>query len=190
LDNVAMPVVGPTATIYDTYLKQLNMDAKAAIDKAVALGVTDPKRIGVLGHSHGAMMTANLLAHSDLFAAGIARSGAYNKTLTMFGFQNERRPLFAARSVYFDVSPTLHAELIKKPLLLIHGENDSNPGTTPRQSELLYEAVRGTGGTVRLVMLPFENHGYLAEESVAHVMYEEISWFDRYVKGENTQVPR
>jgi dipeptidyl aminopeptidase/acylaminoacyl peptidase len=182
LDMVAMPIVGPSLTAYDTYLEQLVADAKAAVEKAVDMGVADPERIGVMGHSHGAMMTANLLAHSDLFRAGIARSGAYNKSLTAFGFQNERRSLWEARDPYIKVSPLFFADKIKQPLLLIHGEADFNPGTIPSQSERLYEAVRGTGGTTRLVMLPFESHGYQARESVEHTLYEMLAWFDRYVK--------
>ena len=183
LDWVAMPIVGPSMTAYDTYLEQLVADAKAGVDKAVELGVADPDRIGVIGHSHGAMMVANLLAHSDLFRAGIARSGAYNKSLTAFGFQNERRTLWEARDNYIKVSPLFYADKIKTPLLLVHGEADINPGTTPIQSQRLYEAIRGTGGTVRLLMLPFESHGYQARQSVEHTLYEQLSWFDRYVKS-------
>jgi dipeptidyl aminopeptidase/acylaminoacyl peptidase len=183
LDLVAMPVVGPSLTVYDHYLEQLVADAKAAVDKAVELGVTDPERIGVIGHSHGALMSANLLAHSNLFRAGIARSGAYNKSLTMFGFQNERRTLWEARDSYINASPLFFADKIKNPILLIHGELDYNPGTVPMQSERMYEAIRGTGGKARLVMLPFESHGYQGRESVEHTLYEMISWFDRYVKG-------
>ena len=182
LDRVAMPIVGPSLTAYDTYLEQLVADAKAAVDKGVAMGVVDPDRIGVIGHSHGAMMVANLLAHSDLFRAGVARSGAYNKSLTAFGFQNERRPLWEARDTYIKVSPLFSADKIKRPILLIHGEADYNPGTIPFQSERLYEAIRGTGGTARLVMLPFESHSYLARESVEHTLYEMLAWFDRYLK--------
>jgi dipeptidyl aminopeptidase/acylaminoacyl peptidase len=182
LDNVAMPVVGPPETVYDTFVEQIVANAKAAIDKAVELGVTDSERIGVAGHSHGALMTANLLAYSDLFRAGIARSGAFNHTLRPFGFQNERRTLYQARDVYIKISPVLQADKINEPLLIIHGEIDQNPGTVPMQSEKLYEALRGAGGTVRLVMLPYESHGYSARESNEHVVYEMISWFDRYVK--------
>jgi dipeptidyl aminopeptidase/acylaminoacyl peptidase len=137
-----------------------------------------------MGHSYGAFMTANLLAHSKLFKAGIARSGAYNRTLTPFGFQNERRTFWEAPEIYGKMSPFYHAEKIKEPLLLIHGAADSNPGTFPVQSERMYQAVRGTGGTVRLVLLPHEDHGYSARESVGHVLSEQIAWFDKYVKGE------
>ncbi|MGO9111142.1 MAG: prolyl oligopeptidase family serine peptidase [Thermoguttaceae bacterium] len=183
LDNAAMPVVGPPETAYDTFVEQIVANAKAAIDKAVELGVTDPRRVGVMGHSHGALMTANLLAHSNLFRAGIARSGAYNHTLRPFGFQNEHRTFWQARDVYLKLSPVLQADKINKPLLLIHGELDQNPGTVPLQSEKLFEAVRGIGGTVRLVVLPYESHGYVAQESTEHVLYEMLSWFDRYVKS-------
>jgi dipeptidyl aminopeptidase/acylaminoacyl peptidase len=183
LDDVAMPIVGPSLTAYDTYLEQLVADAKAGIKKAVEMGITDPERVGVIGHSHGALMTANLLAHSDLFRAGIAESGAYNKSLTAFGFQNERRTLWEAPETYIKVSPLFYADKIKQPILIIHGEVDINPGTVPLQSQRLYEAVRGTGGTARLVMLPFESHGYQARESVEHTLFEKLSWFDRYVKG-------
>ncbi len=189
VDNPSLPVVGDANKIYDTYMEQLLMGAKAAVDKAVELGVADPDRIGVTGHSHGGLMTVNLLAHSDLFRAGIARSGAYNRSLTAFGFQNERRSLWEAPDVYLKVSPFFAADKVKSPLLLIHGEADVNPGTVPLQSEKLFEAIRGTGGTARLVMLPFESHGYTAMESTEHVLYEMLSWFDRYVKNAPPRSP-
>jgi dipeptidyl aminopeptidase/acylaminoacyl peptidase len=182
MDNVSMPVVGPAETANDTYVEQIVASAKAAIDKAVEMGAVDRDRIGVGGHSYGAFMTANLLAHSDLFRAGVARSGAYNRTLTPFGFQRERRTFWEAPGVYAQMSPFNHADKIKEPLLLIHGAADSNPGTFPVQSERMYAAVRGTGGTVRFVLLPHEDHGYAARESVEHVLAETIDWFDRYVK--------
>jgi dipeptidyl aminopeptidase/acylaminoacyl peptidase len=178
-----MPVVGDANRIYDTYMEQLVAGAKAAVDKAVELGVVDRDRIGITGHSHGGLMTVNLLAHSDLFRAGVARSGAYNRSLTAFGFQNERRTLWEAPEVYTMVSPFFHADEIKSPLLLIHGELDANPGTVPLQSEKLFEAIRGNGGTARLVMLPCESHGYQAMESTEHVLYEMLVWFDKYVKN-------
>lgn len=183
IDNPSMPVVGPANTIYDTYMEQLVAGAKAAVDKAVELGVVDRDRIGVTGHSHGGLMTVNLLAHSDLFRSGIARSGAYNRSLTAFGFQNERRTVWQARDVYMKVSPFFSADKVKSPLLLIHGEADANPGTTPLQSEKLFEGIRGTGGTVRLLMLPFESHHYASMESTEHVLYEMLAWFEKYVKN-------
>jgi dipeptidyl aminopeptidase/acylaminoacyl peptidase len=184
LDNAAMPVIGDSPeTVNDTYIKQVVMDAKAAIDKATEMGVTDPDRVGVGGHSYGAFMTANLLAHSDLFRAGCARSGAYNRTLTPFGFQSERRTFWEARDTYLAMSPFLFADKIKAPLLMIHGEADSNSGTFPIQSERMYQAVRGNGGTVRLVLLPFEAHGYSARESTEHTLWEMVTWFDKYVKN-------
>ena len=183
IDNPSMPVVGDTNKIYDTYMEQLIAGAQAAVDKAVDLGVVDRDRIGVTGHSHGGLMTVNLLAHSSLFRAGIARSGAYNRSLTAFGFQNERRTLWEAPDVYTKVSPFFHADKIKSPLLLIHGAADVNPGTVPLQSETLFEAIRGNGGTARLIMLPYESHGYKAMESTEHILYEMLAWFDKYVKN-------
>jgi len=183
LDNATMPVVGDPETMNNTYIEQIVMSAKAAIDKATEMGVTDPERVGVGGHSYGAFMTANLLAHSDLFRAGIARSGAYNRTLTPFGFQSERRTLWEASELYIKVSPFMNAEKINEPLLLIHGEADNNTGTFPIQSERMYQAMRGTGGSVRLVILPLESHGYAARESTEHTLYEMMSWFDKYVKN-------
>lgn len=190
LDNATMPVVGDPETMNNTYIEQIVMSAKAAIDKAVEMGVTDPERVGVGGHSYGAFMTANLLAHSDLFRAGIARSGAYNRTLTPFGFQSERRTIWEAPELYMKVSPFLFANKIKEPLLMIHGEADDNSGTFPIQSERMYQAVSGNGGTVRLVMLPLEAHGYAAHETIEHVLYEMISWFDKYVKNAPPRVKR
>jgi dipeptidyl aminopeptidase/acylaminoacyl peptidase len=183
LDNTTMPIVGDPLTVNDTYVEQVVSSAKSAIDKAVELGVTDPDRVGVGGHSYGAFMTANLLAHSDLFRAGIARSGAYNRTLTPFGFQNERRSFWEAPALYEKVSPFYYADKIKTPLLMIHGEADDNTGTFPIQSERMFAAISGNGGTARLVMLPLEAHGYIAKETTEHVLWEMINWFDKYVKN-------
>ncbi len=183
IDNASFPIVGDPKTAYDTYLEQLEADAKAAVDKAVELGVVDRDRIGVTGHSHGALMTANLIAHTQLFRAGVATSGSYNKTLTPFGFQNERRSVWQAQDVYLKASPFFSADKLKLPLLLIHGEDDANPGTEPIQSRKLFQAIRGNGGTTRLVMLPHEPHWYTALESNEQVVAEMLAWFDRYVKN-------
>jgi dipeptidyl aminopeptidase/acylaminoacyl peptidase len=183
IDDASFPIVGDPKKAYDTYLEQLVADAKAAVDKAVELGVADPDRIGVTGHSHGALMTVNLVAHSDLFRAGVATSGSYNKTLTPFGFQNEQRSVWQAPDVYMKVSPFFSADKLKTPILLMHGAEDANPGTTPLQSTKLYEAIRGNGGTVRLVVLPHEPHWYTALESNEQMVYEMIRWFDKYVKN-------
>jgi dipeptidyl aminopeptidase/acylaminoacyl peptidase len=183
LDDATMPIVGDPETVNDTFVQQIVDAAKAAIDKGVEMGVVDPERVGVGGHSYGAFMTANLLAHSDLFRAGIARSGAYNRTLTPFGFQSERRTFWEATELYTRVSPFFYAHKINEPILLIHGEADNNQGTYPIQSERLFAAIRGNGGTARLVMLPLESHGYAARESIEHTLYEQIAWFDKHVKN-------
>jgi len=183
LDDAAMPVVGTPETVNNTYVDQIVADAKAAIDKASQMGVIDPDRVGVGGHSYGAFMTANLLTHCNLFRAGIAESGAYNRTLTPFGFQTERRSFWEAQDIYLKMSPFLLADKIKVPVLLIHGEADDNTGTFPIQSERMYEAIRGNGGTVRLVFLPAEAHGYRARETIEHVLWEKSRWFDKYVKN-------
>ncbi len=183
IDDASFPIVGDPKKAYDTYLEQLVADAKAAVDEAVRIGVADPDRIGVTGHSHGALMTVNLVAHSNLFRAGAATSGSYNKTLTPFGFQSERRSVWEAPDVYMKVSPFFSADKLKTPLLIIHGGEDANPGTTPIQSQKLYEAIRGNGGTARLVILPHEPHWYSAMESNEQLIYELLNWFDRYVKN-------
>jgi dipeptidyl aminopeptidase/acylaminoacyl peptidase len=183
IDDASFPIIGDPKKAYDTYLEQLVADAKAAVDEAVLLGVADPDRIGVTGHSHGALMTANLVAHSDLFRAGVATSGSFNKTLTPFGFQSERRSVWEAPDVYLKVSPFFVADKIKTPLLIMHGAEDANPGTTPLQATKLYEAIRGNGGTARLVMLPHEPHWYTAMESNEQLVYEMLRWFDKYVKN-------
>jgi len=189
IDNAAFPVVGDPKKAYDTYLEQLVADAKAAVDEAVRLGVADPERIGVTGHSHGALMTANLVAHSDLFRAGVATSGSYNKSLTPFGFQNERRSVWEVPEVYRNVSPFFYADKLKTPLLIVHGADDANPGTTPLQASKLYEAIRGNGGTTRLVMLPHEPHWYAARESNEQLVYEMLRWFDTHVKNAPPRAP-
>lgn len=183
LYNTAMPMIGDPESTYDTFVEQLVADAEAAVNKAVELGVADPKRIGVIGHSHGGLMVANLLAHTDLFAAGIARSGSYNKTVQPFGFQSERRTLFDARDVYIQVSPTFFADKVNEPILIVHGDADSNPGTLTSQSQVFYEAVRGSGGNARLVLLPEEDHGYRAKENIEHTLWEQLRWFDMYLRG-------
>jgi dipeptidyl aminopeptidase/acylaminoacyl peptidase len=147
------------------------------------MGVADRDRIAVGGHSYGAFMTANLLAHSDLFAAGIARSGAYNRTLTPFGFQSEERTFWDNPDLYMGMSPFTHADKINEPILLIHGEADNNPGTFTLQSERLFGAIKGLGGTARIVLLPFESHGYAARENILHMLWEMDQWLEKYVKN-------
>ena len=192
LDDPSMPIVGPGETANDTYVEQLVASAKAAVDKVVAMGVADPNRIVAGGHSYGAFMTANLLAHSDLFRAGIARSGAYNRTLTPFGFQNEQRTFWEVPQIYSRMSPFNHANLIKEPVLLIHGEADDNSGTFPIQSERFYVALKGHGATVRYVTLPNEAHGYAARESVLHTVAEMLNWANEWTRpgAAPTQQPR
>jgi dipeptidyl aminopeptidase/acylaminoacyl peptidase len=183
LQNTSIPIVGEgDAEPNDTYIEQLVAGAKAAIEEGQRLGVVDPKRVGVMGHSYGAFMTANLLAHSNLFRAGIARSGAYNRTLTPFGFQAEERTYWEAPQVYDKMSPFTAANKIKTPILLIHGEADNNSGTFPIQSERFYNALKGHGATARYVVLPFESHGYAARESIMHMLWEMDSWLNKYVK--------
>ncbi len=186
LDNAEMPIVAtaPDKKPNDDFVNQLILNANAAIDKLVSMGVSDRNKIAVGGHSYGAFMTANLLAHSNLFKAGIARSGAYNRTLTPFGFQNEDRTFWQAPQLYLDMSPFAHANKIKTPILLTHGEMDDNTGTFPINSERLYAAIKGHGGTVRFVYLPYEAHGYKGKENVLHLLYEQGRWLDKYLKGQ------
>ena len=181
LDRAQIPVVGHPKTMNDTFVEQIVSSAQAAIDALHGEKLINREKVGVGGHSYGAFMTANLLAHSDLFAAGMARSGAYNRTLTPFGFQSERRTLWQARDIYIKVSPFLSAHKINEPLLIVHGAQDSNPGTYPVQSKRLFHAMKGLGGKARLLMLPLEDHGYRALESSAHVVAESFDWFEKYV---------
>ncbi|MHC4168190.1 MAG: S9 family peptidase [Planctomycetota bacterium] len=184
LDSPTMPIVGEgDDEPNDKYVEQLVASAKAAVDEVIHRGVAEKGRIAIGGHSYGAFMTANLLAHSDLFSAGIARSGAYNRTLTPFGFQAEERTYWQAPEVYFNMSPFMHADDINEPILLIHGQMDNNSGTHPMQSERFYNAVKGHGGTARLVMLPHESHGYRARESIMHMLREMTDWLNKCVKN-------
>ncbi len=186
LDDTAFPIVGEgDDQPNDSFRKQLVANAAAAIDAVDKLGYVDRDRIAVGGHSYGAFMTANLLSHSNLFAAGIARSGAYNRTLTPFGFQSEERNYWEGPEVYYNMSPFMHADKMKTPLLLIHGEADNNSGTYPMQSERYFNALKGLGATVRLVMLPKESHGYAAKESILHMLWEQDEWLEKYVKNKS-----
>jgi dipeptidyl aminopeptidase/acylaminoacyl peptidase len=183
LDDASFPIVGEgDVEPNDSFREQLVMNAEAAIAAGVERGVTDPDRVAIGGHSYGAFMVGNLLAHSDLFRAGIARSGAYNRTLTPFGFQREERTFWDDPMLYFGMSPFMHADKIDEPILLIHGDADNNPGTFTLQSERLYGALKGLGGVSRLVLLPAESHGYRARESLLHMLWEQASWLDTYVK--------
>ena len=190
LANAAFPIVGEAdEQPNDSFRNQLVSNAKAAIDAVDQLGFIDRNRVAVGGHSYGAFMVANLLSHSDLFAAGIARSGAYNRTLTPFGFQSEERSYWEAPDVYYTMSPFMHSEKMKTPLLLIHGEADNNSGTYPMQSERYFNALKGLGATVRLVILPKESHGYRAKESILHLLWEQDQWLENYVKNKKTTEP-
>ncbi len=184
LDGAAFPIVGEgKEEPNDTFRKQLVGNAKAAIDAVYNMGYIDKNRVACGGHSYGAFMVANLLSHSNLFAAGIARSGAYNRTLTPFGFQSEERSYWEAPEVYYKMSPFMHADKMKTPMLLIHGEADNNSGTYPMQSKRYFNALKGLGATVRLVMLPKESHGYKAKENILHLLWEQDQWLEKYVKN-------
>ena len=184
LDDASFPIIGEDKTEpNDDFRNQLVENARAAINAVDKLGYIDKDRVAVGGHSYGAFMVANLLSHSDLFAAGIARSGAYNRTLTPFGFQSEERSYWQAPDVYYTMSPFMHADKMKTPLLLIHGEDDNNSGTYPMQSQRYFNALKGLGAVVRLVMLPKESHGYSSKESIYHVLWEQDQWLEKYVKN-------
>ncbi len=184
LDDPSMPIVGEgDVEPNDSYVDQLVAGAQAAVDEVVRRGVADPERVAIGGHSYGAFTTANLLAHCELFRTGVARSGAYNRTLTPFSFQSEERTFWEAASTYMTMSPFTHADRVNEPILLIHGEADNNPGTFPMQSERFYNALKGHGATTRLVMLPHESHGYQARESVLHTLWETAEWLDKYLKN-------
>jgi dipeptidyl aminopeptidase/acylaminoacyl peptidase len=184
LNNAEMPIVAQDGKKpNDSFVEQLQMNAEAAIKKLSDMGVGDKNRIAVGGHSYGAFMTANLLAHTKLFKAGLAESGAYNRTLTPFGFQNEERTYWDDPKLYYDMSPFSFADKIKTPILLIHGEADDNSGTFPINSERLFAAIKGLGGTVRFVYLPYEAHGYRAKENLLHKLWEQLTWMDKYVKN-------
>jgi len=184
LDDADFPIIGEgDKQPNDSFIEQLVANAAAAIDYTATMGITDRNRVAIGGHSYGAFMTANLMAHCDLFAAGIARSGAYNRTLTPFGFQAEERTYWEAPEIYNQLSPFMHADKINEPLLIIHGDADNNPGTFTLQSERLFGAIKGLGGTARLVLLPFESHGYNARENIMHMLWETDQWLEKYVKN-------
>jgi len=183
LANASMPIIGDPETVNETFKEQLISNVEAAINFLDNEEIIDPAKVGIIGHSYGAFMVANILANTDICAAGIAKSGAYNRTLTPFGFQSERRTLWEAKDFYVKVSPFMQADKIKQPLMLIHGEDDPNSGTYPIQSKRFYQALKGNGATARLVLLPNEGHGYSARESNLHVLAEMIEWFDKYLKN-------
>ena len=183
LDDAAFPIIGEgTTEPNDSFIPQLAANAEAAIDAVDKMGVIDRKRVAVGGHSYGAFMTANLLTHTKLFTCGIARSGAYNRTLTPFGFQSEQRNYWDVPQVYNTMSPFMHADSMKTPLLLIHGDADNNPGTFTLQTERYFQALKNLGAPVRMVLLPKEAHGYQAKENILHVLWEQDQWLEKYLK--------
>lgn len=184
LDDASFPIIGENGKEpNDSFIEQLVANGRAAIDAVDKLGYIDRTKVAVGGHSYGAFMTANLLTHSDDFACGIARSGAYNRTLTPFGFQNEQRNYWDAPEVYNTMSPFMHADKMKKPILLIHGEADNNPGTFTLQTERYFQALKGLGGQARMVILPKESHGYAAKENILHLLWEQEQFLDKHLKG-------
>ncbi len=185
LMNPTMPIIGEASEEpNDTYIQQLTASAQAAVDHLVNEGISYPDQLAIAGHSYGAFTAANLLAHTDLFKAGIANSGAYNRTLTPFGFQGEQRIFWEASQVYMAMSPFTNAKTINEPLLLIHGAEDENAGTYPSQTKRLFGALQGLGGTVRWVELPAEGHSYQSREAIGHTLWEMTRWLDLYVKGD------
>ncbi|MCY1479713.1 translocation protein TolB [compost metagenome] len=184
LDDASFPIVGEgTTEPNDTFITQLVDNAAAAIDAVDKLGYINRKKVAVGGHSYGAFMTANLLTHSDLFACGIARSGAYNRTLTPFGFQSEQRNYWEVPEVYNTMSPFMNAEKMKTPLMLVHGDADNNPGTFTLQTERYFQALKGLGAPVRMVLLPKESHGYAAKENILHLLWEQDQFLEKYLKN-------
>jgi dipeptidyl aminopeptidase/acylaminoacyl peptidase len=182
LNDAQMPIIGHPQTKNDTFIEQLVSDAKAAVDTLDERGLIDRKKVGVIGHSYGAFMVSHLLTHSDLFATGIAKSGAYNRTLTPYGFQGERRPFWKAKETYMRMSPFMDVDKMKRPILLMHGMADNNAGTLTMQTERYFDALKGQGANARLVMLPEESHGYSSLESITHVLHEIFEWFDTHLK--------
>jgi dipeptidyl aminopeptidase/acylaminoacyl peptidase len=184
LDDASFPIVGEgTTEPNDNFIEQLVSNAEAAIDAVDALGYIDRKRVAVGGHSYGAFMTANLLTHSNLFACGIARSGAYNRTLTPFGFQSEQRNYWDVPGVYNTMSPFMNADKMKTPMLLVHGEADHNPGTFTLQTERYFQALKGLGAPARMVILPKESHSYVAKENIFHLLWEQDQFLEKYLKN-------
>lgn len=190
LSGPTIPIIGEgDEEANDRYVEQLVASAEAAVEEVIRRGVALPNKIAVGGHSYGAFMTANLLAHAPhLFCCGVARSGAYNRTLTPFGFQNEDRTLWEATGTYVEMSPFMSANKVKKPILLIHGEEDNNSGTLTMQSDRFFNALKGHGALCRLVILPFESHGYAARESIMHVLWETDRWLQQYCVANTSDV--
>ncbi|MCF6132964.1 alpha/beta hydrolase family protein [Flavobacterium wongokense] len=184
LDDASFPIIGEgTTEPNDTFMTQLVDDAAAAIDAVDKLGYINRKKCAIGGHSYGAFMTANLLTHSNLFACGIARSGAYNRTLTPFGFQSEQRNYWDVPAIYNEMSPFMNADKMKTPLLLVHGDADNNPGTFTLQSERYFQALKNLGAPVRLVLLPKEQHSYVAKENIFHLLWEQDQFLEKYLKN-------
>ncbi len=184
LDDAAFPIIGEgTTEPNDTFIKQLTENAEAAIKAVNDLGYINDKKVAVGGHSYGAFMTANLLTHTKLFACGIARSGAYNRTLTPFGFQSEQRNYWEVPAIYNEMSPFMNAEKMKTPLLLVHGEADNNPGTFTLQTERYFQALKGLGAPARMLILPKEQHGYAAKENIFHLLWEQDQFLEKYLKN-------
>lgn len=177
-----IPIIGKGNAFNNNFIAHLVDSMYAAIRKVDALGYVDVDRLGHGGHSYGAFATANILARTPFFKAGIAGDGAYNRTLTPMAFQSERRFIWEAQDVYLEMSPFFQADHLDTPLLMYHGGEDNNTGTFLIQSERMIQALTGLGKTAVLYIYPFESHGPRCLETYQDMWARWLSWFNVYVK--------
>ena len=181
--NFDPPIMGESGRMNDNYVSDLRMNLYAVIDELDRQGWIDRNRLGIGGHSYGAFTTANALVHTPFFKAGIAGDGMYNRTLTPNGFQSERRDLWDGQSTYLEVSPMLYVDQMQGALLMYHGMEDQNVGTTLISSIRMMQALRGQGKVSALYMYPYEDHGPATEETLLDLWGRWTAWLDIYVKN-------
>ncbi|MEX2182686.1 MAG: DUF305 domain-containing protein [Gemmatimonadaceae bacterium] len=182
LINPDIPIFGDTGRMNDNFTRDLPENLDAVLDAMVDSGFVDRDRMGIGGHSYGAFGTVNAMTLVPFFKAGIAGDGMYNRTLTPFGFQTERRNFFEARETYLDMSPFLRADRLAGALLLYHATEDQNVGTAPLASTRMMAALQGLGKTAALYMYHYEGHSVATYESDLDMWARWFAWFDVYVK--------
>ncbi len=182
------PIMGSAGKMNDNYARDLAENLELTVNAMVDQGYIDRDHVGIGGHSYGAFSTVNALTLTSIFKAGIAGDGMYNRSLTPFGFQSERRNFFEAQSTYLEMSPFFRADKISGPLLMYHSLEDQNVGTAPISSIRMFHALQGLGKPAALFMYPYEDHSVATYQTDLDQWARWFAWFDMYVKNPSPKV--
>jgi dipeptidyl aminopeptidase/acylaminoacyl peptidase len=170
-------------------------DIAASIQFLVDAGLTDPKRVGISGGSHGGTVVANAVTKlPDTFAVGIEKFGVVDRALflrytnrnsairweTKMGGPPELKPASYRKA---NVLPDV--ERIKAPLLILHGEED--PQVPPQESQEFAAALKQAGKTFTYITYPHEGHGFQQREHRQDAYERELAFLNKYLKPDAVQ---